>query len=126
MTKVYLFGIEYLSKKTFPLASQRNEGGNMLYRSWAFVFVVALIVLHVSCAKLPQTQSPKEGEVISEKLIETNSIPADWGKLISVVNTTDAAMFQLWFQSEKGDVRMATYSMRFNRLEKLAKLIPQK
>ena len=98
----------------------------MSNRSWTFVFVVALIVLHVSCVKLPQTQSPKEGEVISEKLVETNSIPADWGKLISVVNTADATVFQLWFQSEKGDVHMVTYDMRYNRLAKYAKLIPQK
>jgi len=98
----------------------------MSNRSWVSVIVVALIVFQVSCAKLNQVQSPKEGGVISEKLTETNSIPADWGKLISVVNPDNTQLLLLCFQSEKGDVRMVTYDMTYNRLATDAKLIPQK
>ena len=88
---------------------------------------MALIVLYLSCVKLPQKQPAKEGDAAIEKLTQTNSIPSDWGKLISVVNQLDSPnSVQLWFQSEKGDIHFVIYDINHNRLIPSARLIPQK
>jgi hypothetical protein len=99
----------------------------MSNRSKIFTIVLALLVLHLSCTTLPQKQAPKEGDVAIEILTQTNSIPADWGKLISVVNQLDSpSNVQLWFQGEKGDVHFVIYDVNHNRLSQNARLIPQK
>ena len=99
----------------------------MSNRSTIFVIAMALIILHLSCAKLPQNQPAKEGDVAVEKLTQTNSIPSDWGKLISVVNQLDSPNnVQLWFQGEKGDIHLVIYDINHNRLIPNARLIPQK
>ena len=99
----------------------------MSNRSRLFVIATALIVLHLSCVKLPQKQPAKEGDVAVERLTQTNSIPSDWGKLISVVNQLDSPnRVQLWFQGEKGDIHLVVYDINHSRLISYARLIPQK
>jgi hypothetical protein len=91
------------------------------------LIVVVLVVLQLSCTRLPQKQPVQEGSVATEKLTQTNSIPSDWGKLISVVIPPDSPnLAQLWFQDEKGDIHMAGYNMVQNRLTTNARLFPRK
>ena len=75
-----------------------------------------LAIFLTSCAKLPQTPA-KEGALPMESLAQTNSIPADWGKLVSVTISPDfPRQVQLWFQDEKGDIHLAFYEMAQNKL----------
>ena len=78
-------------------------------------FFMILVVLQLSCTKL---QTPaKEGALPMERLIQTNSIPSEWGKLISVAISPDfPRRVQLWLQDEKGNIHLAFYDMVQNRL----------
>lgn len=99
----------------------------MLGRTVICFLVMTLVFLPLSCTKLPEWTSLKEGDIGVEKLVDVNSIPSKWGKLISVSNRPDIAdVFQLWFQDKDGNVRMAVYKMSLNRLFPKAILIPQK
>ena len=72
--------------------------------------IVFLLFLQLSCTKLPQEPAGAEGSFPTEKVIQTNSIPHEWGKLISVTippNFPSGA--QLWFQDDKGNIRVAFY-----------------
>jgi hypothetical protein len=90
------------------------------------LIVVVLVVLQLSCTRLPQNQPVNEGPVAIEKLTQTNSIPSDWGKLISVVTLSDTPWAQLWFQDENGDIHMVGYNVLENRLATNARLLPRK
>jgi hypothetical protein len=89
------------------------------------LIVVVLVVLQLSCTKLPQKQPVSEGTIATEKLTQTNSIPSDWGKLISVVIRSDSQWALLWFQNEKGDIHLLGYNVVENRLAADAKLFPR-
>lgn len=78
--------------------------------------IMILVVLQLSCTKFPQTPA-KEGALPLERLTQSNSIPSDWGKLISVAIPPDhPRQVQLWFQDEKGNIHLAFYDMDQNRL----------
>ena len=78
--------------------------------------LVILAVLQPSCTKIQQPFE-KAGGVATENLAQPNSIPLDWGKLISVAISPDfPRTAQLWFQDEKGDVRLVFYDMNQNKL----------
>lgn len=78
------------------------------------LLVTALLV--ITCAKLPPTPA-KTGTLMAEKISETDSVPDAWGKLISATISSDfPRQVQLWFQDEKGEIRLAFYDMPQNRL----------
>ena len=87
---------------------------------------VVLVVFCSACTKLPQGQSPKAGNVAVIKLPQTNSIPSSWGKLISAVIPADSPEWtQLWFQDEKGDLRLAFFNTKQKVLGLFGRLIPR-
>ena len=98
----------------------------MLGRVGILLILVCLVFLPLSCARI--SEEPSEGEAIAiEKLSHSNAIPSNWGKLISVSHRPDFRnVFQLWFQDEEGNLRMAVYNMKTNRLLRVTRLIPQK
>ena len=78
--------------------------------------IVILIVLQLSCTKI-QRPFGKAGGFPTETLAQTNSLPSEFGKLVSVVVSPDfPRTAQLWFQDEKGDVRLVFYDMNQNKL----------
>jgi len=78
--------------------------------------LVILTVLQPSCTKIQQPLE-KAGALPTENLAQTNSIPSDWGKLISVAISPDfPRIAQLWFQDEKGDIRLVFYNTNQNKL----------
>ena len=80
------------------------------------LFLVLAIFLP-SCTKLPQGLPDKEGSLPKETLAQNQSIPSQWGKLVSVAISPDfPRMTQLWFQNEEGDIHLAFYDLRQNRL----------
>ena len=85
--------------------------------------IVILVVFQLSCTKLEQKPA-KEGALPTISLNQTNSIPSDWGKLISTTVSPDSpGLVLLWFQDEKGDIHLASYDMRQNRLSPDAAVI---
>lgn len=91
-------------------------------------FLVAVLLLPAfSCSRLPD-KSAKEGPTVgSEQLPALDSIPAEWGRLVSV--TTSPAFpnwFQLWFENETGTVRMAAFNFRTRQLDPDAMIFARK
>jgi hypothetical protein len=99
----------------------------MLGRVWISLLLAGLIFLPLSCAKIPEAPSAKEGEAIDlVKLSNANSIPLEWGRLISVNLSSEWRVTHLWFQDEGGTVRMALFDHRTMQLGSEAILIPRK
>ena len=84
--------------------------------------LMILVVFQLSCTKLKTT--PTEGAVPIIALNQTNSIPSVWGKLISTTISPDIPrLVLLWFQDEKGDIYLASFDMRQNKLSPNASVI---
>ena len=99
----------------------------MLSRLGICVLVAIVFLLSSSCAKLPEWADKGEGNIAIESLPDADSIPAEWGDLISVtVSPNIENVFQLWFQDKDGNVRMIPYSIRKNRFWQEFVLIPRK
>ncbi len=86
--------------------------------------IMILVVFQLSCTKLQQEPAQKEGALPILRLDQTNSIPSDWGKLISTTISPDMPrVVLLWFQDEKGDIHLASYNMRQNKISPNAVVI---
>ena len=98
----------------------------MLLRRCLCVVAITLL-LPLSCTELPERIPLERGAIAVEKMQGADSIPSDWGSLVAVTNRPDVShVFQLWFQDEQGNVRMAVYNMSLNSLLPNAILIPTK
>ncbi len=99
----------------------------MLGRTGICLAAMALILLSLSCARLPEPPTPGKGDIAIEKLSDVDSIPSKWGNLQSVSNHPDFAhVLQLWFQDEHGNIRLVFYNMNTNQLLPQAMLIRRK
>jgi hypothetical protein len=80
-------------------------------------FLLILAAFQLSCTKL-QRQPNEEGALPVVRLSQPNSIPSDWGKLVSTTvssDTSPSVMF-LWFQNESGDIHLVSYDVSKNKL----------
>src|SRR4030042_4235682 len=83
----------------------------MLYRKTICLLVIVLLLSILSCTRLEV--APKGGPVGTEKLPTLDSIPLEWGKLVSVsAHASYEGYFQLWFQDENGKIRMVRFSLK--------------
>jgi len=98
----------------------------MLGPAARYLVLVALILLPLSCARIPEYEAG--GEELAVETLPEDSVPSEWGRLISVTNhrALPEHEFQLWFQDEGGNVRMVVYSTVALRLRTRARLIPRK
>jgi hypothetical protein len=81
----------------------------------------------LSCTKLPEKAAQTGVLVGSEQLPALDSIPPEWGKLVSV--TTSPAFpnwFQLWFENETGTVRMAAFNFQTRQFDPNAVMLPRR
>ena len=89
--------------------------------------VMVLVLLLLSCAKIPEWAGPGQGDVAFEKLPGKDSIPLKWGNLVSVTLSPQGGyFFQLWFQDEQGTLRVVLYQMSTNSLMDQVRFIPRK
>jgi hypothetical protein len=89
--------------------------------------VMVLVLLLLSCTKIPQWAGPGQGNVAIETLPSKDSIPLKWGNLVSVTTSPDVKLgFELWFQDEQGNLRMVVYNLLTNSLDPNVRLIPRK
>jgi len=91
------------------------------------LLVMLLVLLPLSCTKIGEEVPTGQGNVAIETLSGKNSIPLEWGNLVSVTVTPEAgAFFQLWFQDEQGNLRLVLYHARTNSLMDIVRFIPRK
>ena len=84
----------------------------MFYRLGVCLGMVALLLFSVSCKRLGEP-GPAEQKLISERLPQPDSIPAKWGKLVSVSSVPSVPDWvQLWFQDDTGNVRFIGFNIR--------------
>jgi hypothetical protein len=89
--------------------------------------MVILVLLPLSCTKLPEAGAPGKGNVAFETLTTKDTVPLKWGNLVSVSTSPNMSyVFQLWLQDEEGNLRMVIYDMRANILRTDARFIPRK
>jgi len=90
----------------------------MLNRIEKCVLLVILVLLLLSCTKIPQWATPGQGNVAIETLPTKDSIPLKWGNLVSVTASPGGVrnVFELWFQDEQGNLRMVVYDVSTNSL----------
>ncbi len=88
----------------------------MLYRTGAYLLVAALVLAAASCTELRRT-TPREGPAVTiEQTPYSNSVPLEWGQLISVTADPTWPAATLWFQNEAGEVRLVGYHHESRRL----------
>jgi hypothetical protein len=91
-----------------------------------YLVVVILVLLPLSCAKLPEWSTPGKGIAV-ETLPANDSIPLKWGNLVSAQNSPNMQyLFQLWFQDEQGNLRLVFYDVRSNILMTNVRHIPRR
>jgi hypothetical protein len=97
----------------------------MLVRIGMYIVFLTLVVIGLSCAKIPEWETPGEGVV--EELKDTGAIPSQWGNVIAVTNIpTFKYQFQLWLQDEDGIIRLVNYSLSRNKLLSTVRVINRK
>jgi hypothetical protein len=96
----------------------------MLVRTGICLVGVVLVLLALSCTRLPDAGS---GEIASQELPQMDAIPANWGQLIAVSNVTHYPdHVQLWFQDSDGAIRMVPYSVTGGNFVGHYRMIPRK
>jgi hypothetical protein len=109
-------------KERFP------EKGENMYRQTCIWFLVAVLLLPaLSCTRLPEESAQKGVMVGSEQLPALDSIPSEWGKLVSVTtNPAYPGWFQLWFQDETSTVRMVAFDLQTKQFNSNAIVLPRR
>jgi len=99
-----------------------------MYRQTGIWFLIAVLLLPaLSCTRLPDASAQKGVMVGSEQLPALDSIPSEWGKLVSVTaNPAYPSWFQLWFQDETSTVRMVAFSLRTKQLDSNVIVLPRR
>jgi hypothetical protein len=91
------------------------------------LFVVMLLVPAFSCSKLQDKSASAGPALTNEMLTAMDSIPTQWGKLVSVTtNPAYPGWFQLWFEDETSTVRMVAFNHKTNKLDANVVVIPRK
>jgi hypothetical protein len=98
----------------------------MMVRSGIWFLLAVLLLSALSCARLPEKPAESGAALSYEQLPAPDSIPAAWGKLVSVTsNPSFPSWLQLWFEDETGTVRMAAFDFRTKKLDPNAVVIPR-
>jgi len=87
----------------------------MAIKTLTYVAGIFLIVLLLSCAKIPE---PSAGYSFAmEELPLSDSIPLKWGELIAVSSTNlkYPGWVQLWFQDKEGTIYMVPYDVEIRK-----------
>jgi hypothetical protein len=97
----------------------------MSHRFSACFIMFAVLIVSASCAKVGEP-GPGEQKSVLENLTKPDSIPANWGKLVSVSSSPGLEYWvQLWFQDDEGTIRVVRYNVRDNFLSSKASVIPR-
>ena len=99
----------------------------MCRQTCIWFLVVVLLVPALSCTRLPEESAQKGVMVGSEQLPALDSIPSEWGELVSVTaNPAYPGWFQLWFEDETTTVRMVAFSHRTKQFDSNVIVLPRR
>ena len=99
----------------------------MFSRTKILLVLVVLAIMPLSCTKIPEPSIAVKGGLGTKALPYRDSIPLNWGNLVSVTNVAEYPYWlQLWFQDKNGTIRIVAYSARNNSFSKDFKLIHRK
>ncbi len=97
-------------------------------RSWKHLMLLPVVVLSVSCERLPDSAAvvvEEPGMIPVEMLEDQQSVPTEWGKLVAV-STGTGPTTRLWFQDEEGTIRRVRFNNRTRRLERIVRVIQRR
>ncbi len=97
----------------------------MSHRARMMLVVLLPAALALSCTSLQQSGTPGEGgELTVEALPSSDSVPLEWGRLVTVTNApaVEGATL-LWYQDEAGTVRVVGYNHFTQQLWSYARVI---
>ena len=99
-----------------------------MHRHACIWFLVTVLLLPaLSCTRLPEKPAQTGVMAASEQLPALDSIPPEWGKLVSVTtNPAYPGWFQLWFEDEASTVRMAAFDFRTRQFDPDALVLPRR
>ncbi len=80
----------------------------------------------LSCEKMPKWADQQEGETAVVELPQPDSIPLEWGKLVSVTTREQDYRCVLWFQDEAANIRAVGYDFQANQLLSHARLFTRR
>lgn len=87
---------------------------------------LAALLLLSGCEKLAEKEVEVRGDIAFVPMEVKDKIPASWGRLVSVSNSSDFGhIFQLWFEDAEGSIRVAFYNVRSNEFQTEGRLIPR-
>ena len=95
----------------------------MSQRLTGCLVMAVILVLGASCTRLGEAGSGEQ-KLVLENLTRPDSIPAKWGKLVSVSSVqSEEKWAQLWFQDDEGIIRIVPYNVSDNYLSNQARII---
>ena len=86
----------------------------MLRRAAMLLGTLGVVLIPLSCAKLPEPGSADTLAV--QELPSRDVVPAGWGVLVSASPIPNARASALWFQDDSGTVRMVTVDHELSKL----------
>jgi len=99
----------------------------MFHRKVICLLMVVFLFPIISCTRISEAPSQKAVQLGTEILPALDSIPLEWGKLVSVTTTQKYRdFFQLWFQDENGKIRVAGFDIENRSLIPNVTVIPRK
>ncbi len=95
-----------------------------MFRRFVGIFVLCTILAAgASCTRLGKL-GPGEKNLAVITLPQPDSIPAGWGRLVSVSSAPGVENWvQLWLQDDQGTIRVASYNVKDNHLHTQAVMI---
>ena len=100
----------------------------MLGRMGTCMVIMVLALFAFSCTQLEDQSYAIKGEKTAiEKLAHLDSIPPEWGNLVSVSSVPcHENWLQLWLQDGEGNIRMVPYNIISHQFNEQIRLIQRR
>ena len=96
-------------------------------RSIGLLAVAALIAALCACAPIPGSEVDEADSLPVLQLPDTRTIPAEWGSLASVSNSSKYPdVFQLWFENESGEIHLVVFDNKSRTLLTSSRVITRR
>ncbi len=98
----------------------------MFGRAGIYLIALFLALLLMSCTKIEESPTSMGGDIAVVKVPYADSIPLNWGHLVSVSRVADYNVYQLFFEDEDGAVRIVSYNIETNRFSPNVRIISRR
>jgi len=91
-----------------------------------FLMIVLAVFLLVSCSRVEKESVTTKGELKTVKLEKLDGIPSEYGALVGVTaNPQYHRWAQLWFQDDKGTIRVVSVGFFDEMIKEDITVIPR-